>query len=565
MTVSTATDIVLPGYRIGPLLGQGGMARVYRGEQLSLGRPVAIKLLDASMAREPLVQQQFQQESRLIARLNHPNIIHVIDQGTINDQPYFVMEYVKAVPLNTVLSRDDVSLTRKLDIAIQICKALSCAHRNGVVHRDIKPGNVLVDYEGHVRVLDFGIAGYFSRQQQGDTSPSIVMGTPAYMAPEQRRASAEITHLSDIYALGVLMHELFLGCKPPAFVSKPAEVPQLLLQTIRRCLQQALADRPQSADEVRQTLLLILQGRHLQPQQWQELQQQPAIPSRYGLLDILRENPFGATYLVNDPQRNQLLIVKKQLLAYASSALEASRQLTGSPHPNIVTLHGTAQNEKIFIAVTDYVSAGSLQDRLTQAHDLDYWLGLAVQVCDALVFAHGRGVVHGNLRPGNVLLTETGQIKVTDFGFRAHSDGQALDWYQPRNERRSPRSDVYSVGALWFHLLTGEVVKPGPAGPDNASALDPLPVALRTIILKALRTDAHERYQHMQEMRDALQGLTSPEVTVARVESASEATRPVRPWLGWLLFAVAVLAMGSQLLYFFGSDLSGSIQRWLGG
>lgn len=152
------------GYTIGVPLGKGAMATVYLAEQLSLHRSVAIKVLDASLVEDPHVQSQFQQESLLVASLNHPNIIQVIDQGESDcGQPYFIMQYVKSVNLSAVLSRSDVAITRKLDIVMQICKALSYAHRNGVVHRDIKPANILVDYEGHVRVVDFGIAGYFSQ------------------------------------------------------------------------------------------------------------------------------------------------------------------------------------------------------------------------------------------------------------------------------------------------------------------------------------------------------------------------------------------------------------------
>lgn len=193
------------------------MACVFLATQKSLERPVAIKVLDATLNQDETIQQQFAQESKIIAQLNHPNIIQVIDQGTSEQGlPYFVMPYVKSIPLDAILERDDVSITRKLDILIQICSALAYAHRNGIIHRDIKPANVLVDYDGHVRLVDFGIAGYFTANKS-DNNPvteELVMGTGAYMAPEQRSGNSQTSHLSDIYSLGILMHEVIYGVQP---------------------------------------------------------------------------------------------------------------------------------------------------------------------------------------------------------------------------------------------------------------------------------------------------------------------------------------------------------------
>jgi serine/threonine-protein kinase len=199
--------MILSGYHIKTTLGEGGMARVYLGTQESLERAVVIKVLDATLSDDPLVRQQFAQESKLIARLNHPNIVQVIDQGT-NDQgqAYFVMPYIKSIALDIILPRDDIALTRKIDIAAQIAKALAYAHHNGVVHRDIKPSNILVDYEGHVRVVDFGIAGYFTADKPAASANDVVMGTDAYMAPEQLDGATQTNHLSDIYARGLVMH-----------------------------------------------------------------------------------------------------------------------------------------------------------------------------------------------------------------------------------------------------------------------------------------------------------------------------------------------------------------------
>ncbi|MGK0442769.1 MAG: serine/threonine-protein kinase, partial [Pseudohongiellaceae bacterium] len=384
----------LAGYDIKQPLGKGGMATVYLGEQLSLHRPVAIKVLDAALIDDPQVQAQFQQESLLVASISHPNIIQVIDQGqSESGLPYFVMQYVKSVNLSSVLARADVALTRKLDIVIQICKALSYAHKNGVVHRDIKPANILVDYEGHVRVVDFGIAGYFAQQAEDP----IIMGTPAYMAPEQANGGV-VTAQSDLYSLGVLMHELFYGAQPGS-VPAALNVPKQLATVIDNCLSREPAFRPKSADEISQNLLLILQGKHLESEQWGDEQHADSISAGYKLLDVLKENDYGATYLVSDPKRKRFLVVKKQKLAYEGDAYSISSRLTGVEHPNVTAIYGTAKNKRVFITVVEYVSGGSLEDRLTQAFPLAHWLLLAQQLCDALAFIHRKGIVHGNLRP----------------------------------------------------------------------------------------------------------------------------------------------------------------------
>ena len=453
----------------------------------------------------------------MVAGLNHPNIIQVIDQGEAeNGQPYFVMQYVKSIALTAVILRADVTLTRKLDIVIQITKALSYAHRNGVVHRDIKPANVLVDYEGHVRVVDFGIAGYFKKtgNKAGSSSQSVIMGTPAYMAPEQLDSHQEITELSDIYSLGVLMHELFVGCLPREQEGKPESLAAPLWELICNCLNKDVSLRPQSADDLAASLLGLLQGRHLRAPRWEKEQQGDALPGDYRLLDILKENAYGATYLVSEPKHKQWLVVKKQKLAYEGDAYSVSKTLTGVNHPHIASLYGTAKNDRVFIAVMEYVKGGSLQDRLTQAFTLERWLMLMQQVCRGLQYAHELGVVHGNLRPSNVLVVSPGMIKITDFGFLDHSAGGEVDWYQSPGEEKTVASDIYSVGAMLFHLLTGVVVRRGDQGVSNLKAMKKLPKALIKIVRKMLAINPEERYQSAEQVARELEQFCNDQQTV---------------------------------------------------
>jgi len=503
----------IPGYHIKTLLGEGGMAKVYLAVQKSLDRPVAIKVLDASLNQDPIIQQQFEQESTLVARLNHPNIIQIIDKGISEQQlPYFVMPYVKSVSLETVLPRKDISLTRKLNILIQLCSALAYAHRNGVVHRDIKPANILVDYDGHAYLMDFGIAGYFTankvtanneavNKEPANTHNEMVMGTGAYMAPEQHQGTSHTNQLSDIYSLGVLMHELIFGVVPmlaneQTYTQQAPDKYQManaLRPLINRCIEPNPSQRPTSADEIRQQLLLVSQGRHLQGNRWGNESTRDNIPPNYTLLDVLKENPFGATYLVNDPNRQRFLVIKKQNLDHLGNAPQYAAKLTQVQHPHIARIYGTGKNPRVFICAMEYLPGGSLQDRLTQTMSLGQCLTIAQQLCNALACAHSYGIVHGNLRPSNVLFAEKNYLKLSDFGFPEHSYGDATYWYQPANEPASTVADVYALGAILFQLFTGSLPTPDFFGLKNRWRLRKAPKKLRHLILQIINTNPRKR------------------------------------------------------------------------
>ena len=520
----------IPGYHIKTLIGEGGMAKVYLAVQKSLDRPVAIKVLDASLNEDPLIQQQFEQESTLVARLSHPNIIQIIDKGMSEQQlPYFVMPYVKSVSLETVLPRNDISVTRKLDILIQLCSALAYAHRNDIVHRDIKPANVLVDYAGHAYLVDFGIAGYFTANKKtanndaAKSTQEMVMGTSAYMAPEQHNGSSHTNQLSDIYSLGVLMHELIFGVVPmlaneQTYAQKATDKYQManaLRTLINHCIQPNPNQRPTSIDEIRQQLLLISQGRHLQGNRWGNESTRDNIPPNYTLLDVLKENPFGATYLVNDPNRQRLLVIKKQNLDHLGNAPQYAAKLTQIQHPHIARIYGTGKNPRVFICAMEYLPGGSLQERLTQSLNLGQCLIVAHQLCNALACAHSYGIVHGNLRPSNVLFAEQNHLKLSDFGFPAHSYGDDTHWYQPTNEPFSTGADVYALGAMLFQLFTGKLPALDLWGLKNRWNLRKTPKKVRRLILQIIHTNPQKRIASAELAGAAFSKLQGEQKTYA--------------------------------------------------
>ncbi|GJM12638.1 MAG: hypothetical protein DHS20C12_10410 [Pseudohongiella sp.] len=454
----------LDGYSKLLKIGEGGMAYVYRGIQESLQRPVAIKLLINDLSRDEEARHRFDRESYIIARLTHPNIIHVIDRGiTPDEMPYFVMEYVEGLDLGTASKINEISHTDKIDIIIQLLKALAYAHQNNVIHRDIKPENILIDESGNVKILDFGIAQFYEEQIEltNQTTSGTVMGTYNYMSPEQRESSENVTERSDLFSVGVVMYELFTGKIPTGVFPEPfrlnEKIEPALNRVILSCLNQDPDQRPQSAEQLKNDLLAISQGSHLDKEQRLRAEQGiTKIKSKFLLLDILREDRFGSVYLYQQKDRNNLLIIKKKVSS--SAGFEASNLLASLEHENIVKTHGTSRNDRHFILVQEYISGGTLNDKLAFQLNWQEILKIASQICQAMIFAHNNRIVHGHLRPTNILFTPEGRVKLTDFSTEEDlSDVENAKFYSLKDEPRSKAADIYATGVILYQLFTGSL------------------------------------------------------------------------------------------------------------
>jgi serine/threonine protein kinase len=205
------------------LIGVGGMGAVYRGRQLSLERPIAIKMLQRGIGGEWGFEDRFQREAIAMARLNHPNIVSVFDYGQIDeDFLYLVMEYVEGTDLAEVLRTGGVTLPLTMMILPQICLALEHAHAKGIVHRDIKPANILLTRQGEAKLTDFGLAKRLDNMNSFITKTHLIMGTAEYAAPEQCSAHREVDHRADIYALGVVTYQMLTGTLPKGAWQSPS-------------------------------------------------------------------------------------------------------------------------------------------------------------------------------------------------------------------------------------------------------------------------------------------------------------------------------------------------------
>lgn len=216
--------IVAGRYRLERVLGQGGMALVYLATDLTLNRPVAVKLLREQFAADPSFVERFQREARAAATLSHPNIVAVYDLGMDNGTRFIVMEYVQGETLHEVIQREaPLPAARIVRIGTQLADALAYAHSRGIIHRDVKPQNILITRDGWVKVMDFGIAA--AAGESSLTLPGTVVGTANYISPEQAEGYG-VGPASDVYSAGVVLYEMATG-RPPFRASHPMAVARM--------------------------------------------------------------------------------------------------------------------------------------------------------------------------------------------------------------------------------------------------------------------------------------------------------------------------------------------------
>jgi eukaryotic-like serine/threonine-protein kinase len=206
-------DLIADRYDLEELVGTGGMSSVFRAHDRQLERDVAIKILHAHYASDPEYLERFRREARAVARLSHPNIVTVIDRGDDDGRQYIVFEHVEGENLKELVLRSGrLSVRRALELALAIADGLSFAHDHGLVHRDVKPQNILLSREGEVKVTDFGIARSL-HMEHGMTQTGTVLGTGEYLAPEQA-SGKPVSPATDVYSLGIVLWELLAGDVP---------------------------------------------------------------------------------------------------------------------------------------------------------------------------------------------------------------------------------------------------------------------------------------------------------------------------------------------------------------
>jgi eukaryotic-like serine/threonine-protein kinase len=269
----SSRDVLAGRYAILGLLGAGGAGRVYRARDLELDEVVALKMLHRGLTEDPSALERFRREVKLARRVTHRNVARVFDIGEHDSDKFLTMEFVDGEPLSAVIAREGaLGPGRAIEIGQSVCAGLSSAHAAGVIHCDLKPDNVLLAKDGRVVVTDFGIALALAAAGAAPDALGLVLGTPAYMAPEQVEGRADADARADIYAFGALLYELFTGLHawqgrdpimvasarltspPPDPRAKRPELPAGCAELVLRCMARRREDRPASIDQVASAL-----------------------------------------------------------------------------------------------------------------------------------------------------------------------------------------------------------------------------------------------------------------------------------------------------------------------
>ena len=334
---------LLNHYRIVSRIGSGGMGDVYLAEDTILGRKVALKFLPSEVASNPERLHRFRQEARTAASLNHPNIAHVYEIGQSGDSHFIAMEFVDGSTLSRYLATNRPELADILKIFESVAEGLAKAHASGILHRDLKPDNIMVTHDGLVKVLDFGLAKLISKPDAdvpalpdtGITTPGTIMGTPGYMSPEQARGrTGQIDSRSDIFAFGCVLFEAVTGVQAfsgedpldslvkilrepaPSLTSINPALPNDLQRIVRLCLEKSPDDRFQSIKDVAIELRAL--RREVADRSAETI---PIFHDRFGRSPSALTDPIDTHRVTHDPSRATLTFSRSAIWPVGFKAL----------------------------------------------------------------------------------------------------------------------------------------------------------------------------------------------------------------------------------------------------
>jgi serine/threonine protein kinase/WD40 repeat protein len=500
-------------FKILEKLGEGGMGVVYKAEDTSLGRSVALKFLSSEGTGSDEDHARFLREARAAAALDHPNICPVHEIGEAEGQAFIAMACLEGATLKERIAAGPIALREILDIAAQVADGLAAAHEKGIVHRDIKPANLMLTREGRVKIMDFGLARLAEATRL--TRPGAALGTIAYMSPEQARAE-DVDHRADIWSLGVVVYEMITGQRPfggadsravahaimndrpLTLTSLRPDVPSDVEELVRRCLAKEPGERFQTARELAAALRRIEvaepgpEATAVQADAAtvsQEARAPSDLPHEiagYKILERLGEGGMGMVYLAEQQKpvrrRVALKVIKlgmdtKEVIARFESERQALAMMS---HPNIARIFdaGSTEEGRPYFAM-EYVPGETITEYCDK-HRLSIRerLGLFADVCRAIHHAHQKGIIHRDIKPSNILVMiqdDKPVPKIIDFGV-AKATTQRLtertvftefgelvgtpEYMSPEQLEMTgldvdTTTDVYSLGVLLYELLVG--------------------------------------------------------------------------------------------------------------
>jgi len=578
-------------YEILQRLGEGGMGAVYKARDNELDRLVALKVIRPELAGHPDILRRFKQELILARQVTHKNVIRIFDLGMADGRKFITMDYIDGRDLKSVLvERGKLPPAEAVPIVQQICRGLEAAHAEGVIHRDLKPQNIMLDANGRVWVMDFGLAR--SMDLVGMTRTGALMGTPDYMSPEQARA-AKVDARSDIFSLGIIFYEILTGQLPfkadtmmatllkrvqekaaPPSVADPL-IPQHLSDVVMKCLEVDVARRYQTTAEMLADLGGEAAGATMAPVRSASLAAigpGSQFGSRYTIESVIGEGGMGKVYKArdNDLDRTVALKLVRSELADDPNSMQRFKQelLLASriSHRNVLRIHDLGDVSGVKFISMMYVEGKDLHEVLEECGRLpvERLVKIAKQLAGALDAAHAEGVVHRDLKPRNVLVDQNDQVYVSDFGLAKSLEGESITmmtragevlgtprYMSPEQAESKPadhRSDLYSLGVILYEMATGDAPFAGDSTmqvmyqhvtqkPKDPKQVNPeLPDYLAKIILKCLEKDPASRYQSAKEMLEDLDAGTPP-TRVVRLRIAETG------YPKWLLAGMTALVL----------------------
>lgn len=552
---------VLDGrYELKEELGRGGMATVYRAWDRSFEEEVALKVLHSELSEDPAFRERFRREARTMARLDHPHVLPVKNQGEMEDgRAYLTMPVVDGGSLRDRIVEKGCPAAEVERWADQALDALAYLHEHGIIHRDVKPGNFLLDDRGRLRLADFGIA-LRSDERRRLTRTLERVGSVAYMAPEQSQGG-EATPRSDVYSLALVLHELATGREAGGLPGRG--VAGKLGKLIRGMAAIDPMERPDAGEA-----LARLRGEGASSEEPEPATPPPAqdltpdvlgergkidesslnltgrvIADRYQVQSILGRGSRGTSYLATDSRSfDRKVVLKVPHAAFAATEgfsdrfREEVKNLIELDHPNVLNVLDVVEVNGVPITVVQFMPGGSLAQRLANpankvpAAEVKGWLS---KLADALDFLHGAGHLHRDVKPEDVLFDSHGRPFLADFGLsratwesgRAGTRVGSPDYMPPEvgsDFALGPSYDQYSLAVVCYRALSGELPfqpsddaeellarkRSHPPRPLREVATD-LPGHAAAAIMRGLATDPAQRFAKCGDLARAFEaGLT---------------------------------------------------------
>ena len=574
-------------------IGRGSFATVYLARHTENKQLCAVKSMHLELVSDGELLARFQREADILMQLDDPHIVRIMEHGSDNNSPFIVMEYVDGHSLKWyITSHGQLELLTALNYTRQIAEGLDMAYEHGVVHRNIKPQDILINSKGVVKIADFGLAR--SRETMTLTQSNVFLGTAYYISPEQAESGHSADIRSDLYSLAAVLFEMLTGQPPyegdtavdivikhmndkiPSICRLRPDLRSSADAFMQKALAKSPAERYQTPKEFIMALDLFERDQTLYPGSAElddpavsvvnateavndqillsgqdtpfNLAQSSASKvynlSKYQLLECIAVGGMGEIWKALDTQLKRYVSIKllhpaiQQVPDFITRFEQEARIVASLHHPNIVKIYNfhvsypPESDPPLCYMVMEYVDGGTLRD-LRHRLSMSEAVGFVIQAAQGLDYAHSKGIVHRDVKPGNMLLRKDGHLLLCDFGIAKFLEGSATSTipgsvvgtpkYIPPEQAEGTvdcRSDIYSLGIVLFECLTGH--PPFTADTPLAMILqhlhEPLPVKyLRTagvpeplekVLVKMTAKSPADRYQSAQEVIDALRSVS---------------------------------------------------------